>query len=510
MWVASVVTLASTLMLLALSDHDAASRAAGSRAWWLRHARVTVQLSGAAPVPRSYLGLSTEYWALSQFEQRPAVFDRVLALLRPRGEGPLVLRLGGDSADHTFWDPSSTPMPSWAIAVTPAWLQQLSELVRRTGLRLIIDLNLVTGSPADAAAWAEAAIDSLPRGSVVGFEIGNEPDIYSREDWLARTTSTGLGVRRPPSDLDVAPLPSTLTSDMYDADFRAYAQALAQAAPGVPLLGPALANPVLNGRWISSLIAAGGLGGVSVHRYAFSGCSKPKSYRHPTIARLLSARASTAVADGLKGAVRLAHRAGLRLRLTELNSVDCGGVAGVSNTFATALWAPDALFALLRADVDGVNVHVRPNAINAAFSMNGRGLDARPLLYGLILFARALGPDAQLLPVRVHSGSSTALSAWAVRVRGGGLHVLLINKGSRDLAVTVRLPATATAIARVQRLLAPAARSTSGVTLDGQRLGRDGKWLGQPDGDTVASSAGRYELELPRASAALLEVRAHV
>jgi hypothetical protein len=33
----------------------------------------------------------------------------------------------------------------------------------------------------------------------------------------------------------------------------------------------------------------------------------------------------------------------------------------VSDTFATALWAPDALFELLRAGIDGVNVHVRPS-----------------------------------------------------------------------------------------------------------------------------------------------------
>jgi hypothetical protein len=38
----------------------------------------------------------------------------------------------------------------------------------------------------------------------------------------------------------------------------------------------------------------------------------------------------------------LAHRAGFPFRLTEQNSVTCGGLAGVSNTFATALWAPAA------------------------------------------------------------------------------------------------------------------------------------------------------------------------
>ena len=47
-------------------------------------------------------------------------------------------------------------------------------------MRLIVDLNLVTDTPLTAATWARAAETSLPRGSIIGFEVGNEPDIYDR------------------------------------------------------------------------------------------------------------------------------------------------------------------------------------------------------------------------------------------------------------------------------------------------------------------------------------------
>lgn len=124
------------------------------------------------------------------------------------------------------------------------------------------------------------------------------------------------------------------------------------------------------------------------------------------------------MARALTPAVRLAHRAGLPFRLTELNSVTCGGVEGVSDTFATALWAPDTLFELLRAGVDGVNVHVRPYTINAAFAVTPRGLRARPLLYGLILFARTLGPGAQLLDARLTANHPEHVKVWAVRDGG--------------------------------------------------------------------------------------------
>lgn len=75
----------------------------------------------AKPVPRSYLGLSTEY--LPIYERRLSLFERVLALLHVSG-GPLVLRIGGDSADHAFWDPSSQVLPAWAFELTPAWLSR--------------------------------------------------------------------------------------------------------------------------------------------------------------------------------------------------------------------------------------------------------------------------------------------------------------------------------------------------------------------------------------------------
>ncbi len=77
--------VASTVMLLALSDHDAASRDADGHASREAHALLTVELHGATQVPRSYFGLSTEYWALARFERRPSGVPA----------GPFVAEAGG-------------------------------------------------------------------------------------------------------------------------------------------------------------------------------------------------------------------------------------------------------------------------------------------------------------------------------------------------------------------------------------------------------------------------------
>ena len=468
-------------------------------------ARVTVASgAGQAPVPLSFMGLSTEYWALPLWAHDMPLLERALSLVRVRGDGPFLLRIGGDSADHSIWDPSAAPMPAWAFTLAPSWLRQARALVRRLGTRIILDLNLITDTPAAAAQWARAAQAGLPRHSIVAFEVGNEPDIYSRADWSAVIAGRRLGERGLPAPT----LPGGLTAADYVRDFHAYARALDEVAPHVTLAGPALANPIHHTRWLPALIdgARRSLGLVTIHRYPYTGCpGRRGTPSYATIGRVLSPAASTGLAAALRPLVDDAHDAGLPLRLTELNSVNCGGRAGVSDSFATALWAPDALFALMRAGVDGVNLHVRADAVNGAFALGPAGLQARPLLYGVILFARALGPRARLVTVRVRAPRAVALSAWAVRAGRDTLNVVLIDKGRRSARVALRLPAEGRA--HVQRLLAPSVRSQTGITLGGRQIGLDGRWQGPVAIQTVAPRGGAYVLDVRSMSAALLTFR---
>ncbi len=511
----SIVALVAVLstVLFALPDHDRAVAARTRGDVKPRPARIArshrastvgrAEVSIASPlttteVPRSFLGLSTEYWALPVYERQISLLERVLSLLHVPGDGPFLLRIGGDSADHTFWEPRMRTTPPWLYALTRPQLRQIRTLIRRAHLQVILDMNLITGSPLEAARLARAADTGLPRGSIVGFEVGNEPDIYNRRDWLATLSETPLSAGF---------LRKELSTATYIHDFESYSSALRRVAPNIPLDGPALANPVRNVDWISTLLASPhpGLGLVTAHRYLYSACAAHHSPGYPTIARLLGEHATAGIAQRLEPAVNDAHRVGLKFRLTELNSVACRGVPGISDTFATALWAPDVLFELLRVGVDGVNVHVRTNAINGAFTLSEQGLGARPLLYGLILFAKALSPDPQLVQLQLSASPALHLKAWATRVSGDVLHVLLIDKGNRGARVSLRLPTTAPA--RVERLLAPSPRSISGVTLAGQQLGHDGRWHGRRVIQTITRTDHGYQVLVAPTSAALVSVR---
>ncbi len=379
------------------------------------------------------------------------------------------------------------------FVVTPAWVREGARLVRAAHLRVIVDLNLVTGTALEAGQWARQTLAGLPRHSVAGFEIGNEPDVYDRTFWLDHIGEATARL-----------LPAAITADSYVRDYRRYASSLARPAPHVPLLAPAIALPHTNRYWIRNLLATApaDLGTVTVHDYPFTACAVPSDAKYPTVMRLLGSRATAGMAAAVRPAVALAAAYDRRVRLTEFNSVTCGGVNGVSDSFATALWAPDALLSLARAGVAAADLHVRAFSINSPFRFHRGRVSVRPLYYGLVLFTRLLGHDARLLRVRVSHARHARLAAWAVSSGSHALRVLLIDKTARPLRVAVRLPADGTA--RVQRLLAPSPGAENRVTLAGQRLDGDARWVGRRTVSLVAARRGVYSVVVGGFTAALL------
>ena len=134
-------------------------------------------------VPASFIGVSVEYNELPAFERSPA-FPRLLRQLASRGSGPLILRVGGQSADDTYWPflrRPSDPAPyrlSHSLTLSPGWLSGLASLVRAAKVRVMLNLNLAAHSPEMAAQFTAAALRALPAHTVSALELGNEPDLY--------------------------------------------------------------------------------------------------------------------------------------------------------------------------------------------------------------------------------------------------------------------------------------------------------------------------------------------
>jgi hypothetical protein len=205
----AVAVLGVALAIVALSERDGVSTAAVGANLTAptaipstppKHSvSVTVSIDktrSALTVPPSYFGISTEYWSLPNYERRLRLFSRVLSLLQVTGGGPLVLRIGGDSADRAFWNWSRGELLPRAFSLQSRSFAPTALLVQRLGLRLILDLNLMAARPAMAAAWARAAVRALPPGSLAGFEIGNEPDLYHLGNWYRLVTLEQRGLPR--------------------------------------------------------------------------------------------------------------------------------------------------------------------------------------------------------------------------------------------------------------------------------------------------------------------------
>jgi hypothetical protein len=459
---------------------------------------------GAAPAesprPGGFLGLSLEYSALAAYTGSDPtaldpVFVQLLRNLAPARGQPIVLRVGGNSTDATWWPVPGASAPAGVqYALSPAWLANARGLAAAVNARLILGINLAAGRPQLAGAEAQALLRGIGPGHVAALEIGNEPDVYGVFPWY--TGSHGVVFARPAG--------YGLTA-FIDQVGRWEA-----ALPDAPLAGPAVAGlPWLAG--LPTLLEAEPrLRVVTAHRYALQGCLTDRSSpAYPTIANLLSDRAAQGLAASIAPYVAAAHARGAQFRVDELNSAALAGClsrTGVSDTFASALWMVDALFNLARVGVDGVNVHTLPGAGYQLFTFTRtpRGWQAfvHPDYYGMLMFAQAFPAGAQLLGVRAPPGP---VKVWATRAPDGRTRVTLINKDSRPHRVEVQLPPAARA-ARLEWLLAPGPAATGGVTLGGQTFGAHTSTgrLAAPRLEPVSQVLGSYSIEMPAYSAALL------
>jgi hypothetical protein len=452
---------------------------------------------GGQAMPPGFLGLSLEYKALHQYTGRDPlatnpVLIQLIRALAP-GQAP-VLRIGGDSTDWTWW-PARDVIPRGGIsyALTHGWMRTTRALAADLGAKLILGINLAGNRPALAATEAQALVQGIARGSISALEIGNEPDLYGVFAWYRDRRGRVVHARGRGYNLKA-----------FTNEFSRWHAVL----PRLPLVGPSFSSLT----WMSGLghflSTEKSVRTVTVHRYALhNSTTDPTNPTYPSIADLLADSASSGLAQQLAPYIGVAHSRGLAFRIDEMNSVSGGGRAGVSDTFASALWVLDTMFNVAAVGVDGVNIHTLPNAgyqlFNFTQTANGWRAVVHPEYYGMLMFAQAFPPGARLLPVSVASGP---VKVWATAALDGKTRVVLINKDITTPAIVQLNLADSTGPASVERLAAPSVDATSGVTLGGQSFGDSTNTgtLAPPRTETVDPVLGSYSVEVPAASAALL------
>ncbi|HWG28567.1 glycosyl hydrolase family 79 C-terminal domain-containing protein [Actinospica sp.] len=389
-----------------------------------------------------------------------------------------VIRVGGNSGDATFWTSTGEPAPSWATSgtITPDKLQHLATIVRGAGWKVILAVNLKHPDPARAADEAKYA-RQIFGDSLLAIEVGNEPNFYY----------------------------STVAA--YYTDFESDVAAIEQAAPGVGITGPDAETN--HSSWLGGFAALDAahpdVTEISDHTYPASACGTSTA----TIPELLgtgSVQYETANAQAALGA---AAQLGVPAAMTETNSVVCAGTTGVSDVFASALWALD--YNLLIAQQGIVNADYM-DGTNAAgcdpytpLCPTTGDLTARPIYYGMLAtelvgtgrFAALDNPDA------------ADVRAYAVR-HGHGLTVVLddVQDPAANAATTVTLNLGGGF--HSGRLTALTTSSTSGlsatsdITLGGQQVGPHGAFP-PPQSTPVSVHNQTATVTVPAGSAAIIQ-----
>jgi hypothetical protein len=461
-------------------------------------ASVSATPTGPAMAP-GFLGVSLEYRALHQYTGRdPRAVDPVMvALLKglAPGQAPIV-RIGGDSADGTWWPIRGMIAPGGVYyRLTKGWMRTTQALAADLGAKLILGINLAAGRPAIAAAEGRALLAGVGRRFIDAFEIGNEPDLYGVFPWYSDRRGHIYRARNRKYNLTE-----------YSRQFGQWSRAL----PQLPLAGPVTSGPAWMGKLGRFISRAPRLALVTYHRYPLRACIKdPNTKGFASIPNLLADKSSSGLAQGLAQFVRVAHAHKLPFRVAEMNSASCKGAAGVSDTFASALWALDAMFNMASVGVDGVNFHMLPGSHYELFSPSQDSAGnwqafVHPEYYGLLMFSQAFPPGARLLKVAAPGGP---VKFWATVGPDGVVRVVLINKDTTNAHnVLLTLPGTPPT-ASLETMSAPGASATSGVTLGGQTFGAEtstGVLPGPSQTTPVSPVAGAYPVTLGPGSATML------
>ena len=424
--------------------------------------RVEARAAGRAVSP-DFIGLSYENMQLedpSFFSPRNTGLVEQFRAISPRG----VLRLGGNTSEFNWWKATpDQPAPKRELvlkdgsrpqdtlyAITPETIRELDGFLKATGWSCIYGLNLGFGTPQTDVPEAQFVYRTLGE-RLQYFQIGNEVDYFV----LYRLREA-----------------DTWNVTLYLQQWLTIARAVQTSIPGAKFGLPDVASKV---EWLSAI--ADQWSGVEEkphvtmlsHHHYWSG---PPSNPNATIENML--KPDPAVTQQAQICQTAAAKMNTGYRMTEGNTVFRGGKYGLSDVFASALWAADYLLTLMSLGYSGVNLHggsghAQAVSVGGTFAgeadmkdvnephpkpfytpianegtLAGSGVNGKlngkyvlePTGYGMKFVSGLAG--GTLLPMDFQPGGVNA-TAFAVRRADGKVVVAVLNKDEGQ-TLTVSMP----------------------------------------------------------------------
>jgi hypothetical protein len=427
----------------------------------LQNVSILVSDEAAGNISAGFAGLSYEKSMLCSTKRffSPANEDLIRLFQRL---GPSVLRIGAATVDQSVWTAKGDGQTKGQIA--PSDVAALAAFVKAAGWKCLYGVNLA-GATTPALAAEEVAYAAEKFGSsLLGIELGNEPDLhnniasYNSGDW---------------------------TLPEFMAKWTLYRKAILETTPSANLTGPATGGG--SQRKVESWTVPFGrsvtkdqITLLTQHYYVGDGrspLSTPELLIAPNTPKPLLAL--------LKSLQVGAASIGLPYRMAECNTFYYSAGNLAPETYASAFWVIDFLFTCAMHGASGVDIHSgsysgREYVYTPIVDAEGLVSGLRPEYYGMLLFTLAgLGT---LHPTTVVANSLN-VTAYAVEDEAGKTSIVVLNKElTQNLHLTIQLTQAvhkATLLVMTQHtsgINVSDLKATSGVTIQSATVGINGSF----------------------------------
>jgi hypothetical protein len=371
-------------------------------------------------------------------------------------------------------------------------IDSLFTFAREAGVKVIYSFRLKNGDPSVSARLAKYIVARYPY-LLDCFAIGNEPEFFNQK----QTFGEFLTLWKPHRDAIVA------------------------AVPDARIEGPSAVTSDFANKFAQEFARDPHLAKVTQHFYVFGDGRQAEKKAAMTRAKIISNSASSHYAHDYLGVAGKLATNRIAYRIDEMNNCYNGGAKGVSDAYASALWALEWLHWWASKGIDGMNFHTGEKVgMNGSFHAPNyasfirvpgeeAGFEVKPIGYGLATFAMGVGQVPVSVDVRMKPSFDG--SAYAYAGKNGEFTVTVLNKshdqGSRTAQVDVILPKPCVRGSWKRLDLSQSGNhiaATSGITIGGAGIGLDGIWKGVWR-DLGAGLDGSLKLTVPPATAAILK-----
>lgn len=441
----------------------------------------------------SYAGVGIEPVHLFDFLGRETANELSYNLLNSLGSYtgvPPHLRIGGNSGDNIIYD-TDPQYDGYQIYANPSAsgqgnIKTDTDIIGQGYFRVMnllpkgtpvtYGLNMAySGSDylSKIVSQANAAVTTLKNATLVGFEVGNEPDLYVQNGYRPNGwTSTNFGT-------EWAARVSAVYSNVLQQNnlptnfFEPPATATTATKSGQQYRISNLVNTDVatqNGIYVA---------GWNQHDYYYY--VNVSDYTL-TLSLLLDMSTLVTQLNEWRGQAEQAKVTGKPYYLREFGSVGPTGLQGITDVFANTLWTFNALLYCATIQMNSVQIHMTSNSYAAPWQpipFNGQQPHVRTTFYAFAALAQVIGKSCttRVAPVtlsNVPSQYTNNVNVYAVYQFGNLRSLILINTkasysgstgGTMNFEIT--LPSQSGQTLHLSTLTAQGVDSTSNTTWNG-------------------------------------------